>query len=256
MGRQYMTHFHIITLFPESIRPYLDASILGKAQEKKVIRVSYYDPKDFTPVGKRSALPTGQARTQDLRVDKRPYGGGPGMVLQAEPVLRAVEKARGRKKGVQVIFFATDGALFDEPTAKELAGKKDIIFICGHYEGIDARVQKILKAKKVTVGPYVLTGGELPAATMIDAIARFVPGVLGKAESLEASRVSSPEVYTRPEVLVWKGKKYKVPKVLLSGHHAAINEWKRAKRSEARPHASRVSGKKMKRGIDRREGQA
>ena len=110
---------------------------------------------------------------------------------------------------------------------KNFPKKKDIVLICGHYEGIDARVQKILKAKKVSVGPYVLTGGELPAATMIDAIARFVPGVLGKAESLERSRVSSPEVYTRPEVLDWKGKKYRVPKVLLSGHHAEIEKWKK-----------------------------
>jgi len=107
---------------------------------------------------------------------------------------------------------------------------KHLVLICGHYEGIDARVQKILKAKKVSVGPYVLTGGELPAVTIIDAVARFVPGVLGKAESLEASRVSSPEVYTRPETLLWKGKKYRVPKVLLSGHHGKIDEWKKSTR--------------------------
>ena len=103
--------------------------------------------------------------------------------------------------------------------------------ICGRYEGVDARVQKILKAKLVSVGPYVLTGGELPAATLVDAIARFVPGVLGKAESLEASRISSPEVYTRPEVLVWKKKKYKVPPVLLTGNHALIDAWKKDKRA-------------------------
>lgn len=213
-----MIHFHIVTLFPGSIEPYLKDSILGKAQEKKSIRVSFYDPKDFT-------------RDKYGRVDRRPYGGGPGMVLEPDGMLRAVEKAVGKKKGVQIIFFATDGAQFDEPMAQKFSKKKDIVFICGHYEGIDARVQKILKAKKVTVGPYVLTGGELPAATMIDAIARFVPGVLGKAESLEASRVSSPEVYTRPEVLEWKGKKYKVPPVLMSGNHAKIDEWKRNKRS-------------------------
>ena len=162
------------------------------------------------------------------------------MVLRPEPILKAIQKAVGKKRGVEIIFFATDGAQFDEKMARELArGKKannprgdasrtgHIVFICGHYEGIDARVQKILKAKKVTVGPYVLTGGELPAAIVIDAVARFVPGVLGKAESLERSRVSSPEVYTRPETLVWKKKKYKVPSVLLSGHHAKINEWKK-----------------------------
>lgn len=221
-----MLHFHIITLFPESIEPYLRASIIGKAQEKKKIKVTFYNPRDYT-------------RDAYGRVDRRPYGGGPGMVLEPDAMLRAAQKAIGKKRGVEVIFFSTAGKQFDEAMAKRLAAKygsqtaiKHIVFICGHYEGVDARVEKILKAKPVTVGPYVLTGGELPAATMIDAITRFVPGVLGKAESLEASRVSSPEVYTRPEVLVWKGKKYKVPDVLLSGHHAKIDAWKRAKKAK------------------------
>jgi tRNA (guanine37-N1)-methyltransferase len=212
-----MVHFHIVTLFPESIEPYLKASMIGKAQEKKKIKVTFYDPKKFT-------------RDKYGRVDRRPYGGGPGMVLEPDGILRAAQKAIGKKRGAEKIFFATDGVLFDEGMAKKLAKKKDILFICGHYEGVDARVEKILKAKKVSVGPYVLTGGELPAATLIDAISRHVPGVLGKAESLEASRISSPEVYTRPETLVWKKKKYKVPPVLLSGNHAKIEEWKKGKR--------------------------
>lgn len=212
-----MVHFHIVTLFPGSIEPYLSSSIIGRAQAAKKIQVSFYDPKDFT-------------HDAYGRVDRRPYGGGPGMVLEPDAMLRAVQKAVGKKKGVEKLFFSTDGTLFDETQAKRLSKKKDIVFICGHYEGVDARVQKILKAKKVSVGPYVLTGGELPAATLIDAISRHVPGVLGKAESLEASRISSPEVYTRPEVLEWKGKKYRVPKVLLTGHHAKIEEWKIAKR--------------------------
>ncbi len=210
-----MVHFHIISLFPESIEPYLKASIIGRAIGAKKIKISYYDPKKFT-------------RDKYGRVDRRPYGGGPGMVLEPDGMLRAAQKAIGKKKGAEKIFFATDGALFDEAMAKKLSNKKDILFVCGHYEGVDARVQKILKAKKISVGPYVLTGGELPAATLIDAISRFVPGVLGKAESLEASRVSSPEVYTRPDVLVWKGKKYKVPEVLKSGNHAKIEEWKKS----------------------------
>jgi len=151
------------------------------------------------------------------------------MVLEPDGMLRAAEKAIGKKRGVEVIFFSTDGAQFDEAMAKKFSKKKDIVLVAGHYEGVDERVVKILKAKKVSVGPYVLTGGELPAATLVDAVARFVPGVLGKAESLERSRVSSPEVYTRPEVLVWKGKKYRVPKVLLTGHHAKIEEWKKRK---------------------------
>lgn len=244
-----MLHFHIITLFPESIEPYLKASIIGKAQDKRKIKVSFYDPKKYTHSSTK--LGAGDRRIQDERVDRRPYGGGPGMVLRPEPILRAVAAAIGKKKGVEIIFFSPAGAQFDEPMAKELAGlavsptyprlgksdllssrkkSKHIVFICGHYEGIDARVEKILKAKSVSVGPYVLTGGELPAATMIDAISRFVPGVLGKAESLENSRVSSSEVYTRPDVLKWKGKKYPVPEVLKSGNHAKIEEWKKSTR--------------------------
>lgn len=208
-----MIHFHIVTLFPESIEPYLTSSILGRALEKKLIKISFYDPKKFA-VGKHK------------RVDQRPYGGGPGMVLEPMAVLRACDKALKNKKGVTKLFFSTDGEVFDEEMAKKLSKRKHILLIAGRYEGVDERVAKILKVKKVSVGPYVLTGGELPAATLIDAVARFVPGTLGKAESLERSRVSSPEVYTRPETLVWKKKKYKVPQVLLSGHHAHIDSWK------------------------------
>lgn len=221
-----MLHFHIITLFPESIGPYLNSSIIGRAVKAKKIKISFYDPKKFT-------------HDRYGRVDRRPYGGGPGMVLEPEAVLRAAQKAVGNKRGVEKIFFSTDGELFSETIARSLSKKKDILLIAGHYEGVDARVQKILKAKKVTVGPYVLTGGELPAATVVDAVSRFVPGVLGKPESLEASRhtyrqagVSCPEVYTRPEALVWKKKKYKVPKVLLSGHHAEIEKWKKGRREK------------------------
>ena len=217
-------HFHIITLFPESVEGYLASSILGRAREKKLIKISYYDPKKFA-VGKHK------------RVDQRPYGGGPGMVLEPQAMLRAAEKALKKAQGkartakADVIFFATDGVQFDEATAKALAkaprsGTKHILLVSGRYEGVDARVPKILKAQHVTMGPYVLTGGELPAATLVDAVSRFVPGVLGKIESLERNRVSSPEVYTRPDVLVWKKKKYRVPEVLKSGHHAAIDKWK------------------------------
>lgn len=218
-----MLHFHVITLFPGSIEPYLRSSIIGRAIKAKKINISFYDPKKFT-------------RDTYGRVDRRPYGGGPGMVLEPDAILRAAEKAlrrvrqahrrQAQGKRVEKVFFATDGVQFDEAMAKKLSKKKDILLICGHYEGVDERVAKILRMKKISMGPFVLTGGELPAATLIDAVSRFVPGVLGKAESLEASRVSSPEVYTRPEVLVWKGKKHRVPKVLLSGHHADIEKWK------------------------------
>lgn len=208
-----MIHFHIITLFPDSIESYLHSSIIGRALKEKKAKISFYNPKDFT-------------NDAHARVDRRPYGGGPGMVLEPEAVLRAAKKAIGTRKA-EVIFFSPGGKQFDEETAKKLSKKKDIVCICGHYEGVDARVEKILKAKSMSVGPFVLTGGELPAALIADATLRFVPGVLGKAESLEGARVSAHDVYTRPEVLVWKGKKHRVPKVLLSGNHAKIEEWKK-----------------------------
>lgn len=230
-----MTHFHVITLFPESIEPYLSASILGRAQlkagkpkkgEKAKFKVSFYNPRDYTD-------------DKWQRVDRRPYGGGPGMVLAPEPYLKAVRAAtKGRK--VDIIFFSPAGRPFDQAMAKRLAKNdghrmsiKDIVLITGHYEGVDARVAKILKAKHVSIGPYVLTGGELPAAIVIDAVARYIPGVLGKEESREDERVSSSEVYTRPEILKWKGKSHRVPKVLLSGNHAKIDEWKKKTKTPA-----------------------
>lgn len=207
--------FHIITLFPESFESYFGASIIGRAIKEKKIKVKFYNPRDFTP-------------DKWARVDRRPYGGGPGMVLEPEAFLKAVQKAIGTKKA-EIYFFDRSGEVFSNAMARKVVQKKvaDIVLICGHYEGVDARVQKILKAKKISVGPYTLTGGELPAMLVVDAIARQVPGVLGKFESIEEERVSSSEVYTRPEVFVWKGKKYRVPKVLLSGNHKLIDEWKK-----------------------------
>lgn len=207
-------NFHIVTLFPESFDSYLGASIIGRAIKEKSIRVKFYNPRYFTS-------------DKFARVDRRPYGGGPGMVLEPESVLKAALKAKGKSKA-EIYFFDRSGETFSNEAARKLVKKKvkDIILICGHYEGIDARVQKILKAKKISVGPYTLTGGELPAMIVVDAVARQIPGVLGKFESVEEERVSSSEVYTRPETFVWKGKKYKVPKVLLSGNHAEIDKWK------------------------------
>ncbi len=210
-------HFHIVTLFPESIEGYLNSSILGRAQKDKKIKISFYNPRDYT-------------KDIHRRVDQKPYGGGPGMVLEAESVLLAAEKVIGKKKNVLVVFFSPGGTQFTNTTARTYAKKyKHIVFLCGHYEGIDARVEKILEAQSVSIGPYVLTGGELPAAVIIDAVSRQIPGVLGKYSSLEEERVSAHEVYTRPEVLTWKKKKYRVPDVLLSGHHKKIDEWKEKK---------------------------
>lgn len=216
-------HFHIITLFPGAFDSYLGESIIKRAIERKQIKVSFYNPRDF--VKPRKKTPT----YQDVRVDKRPYGGGPGMVLQAEPILKAVAKALGKKsrKDVKIVFFHAGGRQFDTAYADKAAKRfKHIILICGRYEGIDARVQKILKAEALSVGPYTLTGGELPAMLMLDCITRRLPGVLGKDTSVEERRVAGKDVYTRPEVLQWKGKKYRVPKILLSGDHKKIDGWR------------------------------
>lgn len=211
--------FHVISLFPHLVESYCSDSIISRAQEKKLIKVDYYNPRDFT-------------KDKHHRVDQRPYGGGPGMVLEAEPYLKAIEKAKGkRKKKVKMIFFAPHGTLFTNEYAKKLADSYDeIVLISGRYEGIDARVKKLTKAETVTVGPYVLTGGEVPAMIVIDAVSRQINGVLGNFDSREEARVASPDVYTRPEVLEWKKKNYRVPKVLLSGDHKKIEAWKEGRK--------------------------
>jgi tRNA (guanine37-N1)-methyltransferase len=217
-------NFHIITIFPEMFGSYLNESIIGRAINDKKISVKFYNPRDFVKgpkVKKNNYRP----------VDDKPYGGGPGMVMRAEPIIAAVTKALSKIKGkVLVVNFIPTVEKFTTVEAKKLSKSyKDIILICGRYEGIDARVDKIFKTKKYSIGDYVVTGGELPAMILIDSISRQIPGVLGKYESLEEERVSSSEVYTRPEILKHKGKNYRVPKVLLSGHHAKIEEWKKGK---------------------------
>lgn len=208
--------FHVITLFPQIIEEYASASILGRAAKKKLISVKAYPLREFS-------------RRKWKQVDDRPYAGGPGMVLEVDPMVRAIEKAKRGKKNTKVIITSPSGKPLTNDYARSLAKKyKDVIIVAGHYEGIDARVGKIFKAEHVSTGPYVLTGGELPALAIIDATARQIRGVLGKFESLEEGRVASSEVYTRPEVYTHKGKKYRVPKVLLSGHRANIEEWKRS----------------------------
>jgi len=226
--------FHIITIFPKMFISYLRESIIGRAIRNKLISIKFYNPRDFIKAPLNNYKP----------VDDKPYGGGPGMVMRAEPILKAVEfvlkkistpsrkratPQEGNKKTI-IINFIPSAPKFTTTSAKILSKKyTDIILISGRYEGIDARVEKILKAEEISIGDYVLTGGELPAMVLIDSISRQIPGILGKYESLEEERVSSSEVYTRPEVLKWKDKKYKVPKILLSGDHKKIEEWKKKK---------------------------
>lgn len=225
-----MVNFHIISLFPEAFESYLGASIIKRAQEKEKVAVKFYNPRDFAVPHKKGAEMTYAER----RVDDRPYGGGPGMVIEAMPVIRAIEKAVGKKKvgvrgaknGVRIIFFSPAGEQFTNKTADTLKKFSDIVLVCGRYEGIDARVKKAFPMADISVGPFVLTGGELPAMIVLDAISRRIPGVIGDLKSIEEERVASPDVYTRPETIEYKKKKYRVPKILLSGHHAKMDEWK------------------------------
>lgn len=200
------------------IDAYAGASILGRAQKAKLLNVKTYQLRDY-------------AGNKWGKVDERPYGGGPGMVLRAEPVIKAVQKITKGKK-VKIIITSAGGKPLTNAYAKKLSKEKDIVIVCGRYEGIDIRAKKILKAEEVSIGPYILTGGEVPALAIIDAAARQIPGVLGKFESLEESRVASHDIYTRPEVLKVKGKNHRVPKVLLSGHRANIDLWKGKRRSQ------------------------
>lgn len=219
-----MLNFHLVSIFPDSIDSYINESIIKRAVENKKIAIKKYNPRDFT-------------KDKHKKVDDKPYAGGPGMVMTVQPIVDAVAKAtkQSTRHSVsstlkpKVIILSPRGKQFDNNEAKKLAKQKDIVLISGRYEGIDGRVKKILKATEYSIGPYTLTGGELPALVMIDAIARQVPGVLGKFESLEDERLTTGEVYTRPEVFEHKGKKYRVPKVLLSGDPKKITEWRQGK---------------------------
>lgn len=216
-----MLKFHLITLFQDACDAYLSASILGRARENKKISVSYQNPRDFVD-------------NKWGKVDERPYGGGPGMVMSALPVVKAVQKVLGKKKAKPVIiWFSPSGKQFTNKDADALAKYSDVVLVCGRYEGIDERAKKILKTlapvKTFAVGEAVYTGGEVPALAMVDAITRRIPGVLGKAASVEEYRVASSEVFTRPETIIYKKKKYRVPKVLQTGHHANIDAWRSKK---------------------------
>jgi tRNA (guanine37-N1)-methyltransferase len=212
------------------VEPYTNEAIIGRGIMKKVITVSIYNPRDNT-------------KDKHHKVDNTPYGGGPGMVMMADPLVKTLEKIKqkiARRKSVskvKIIMTSPRGKELTNEYADNVIQKKytDIIFICGRYEGIDARVKKIFKAEDVSIGNYVLTGGELPALVMLDCIARRIPGVLGNSESIEENRISTDEVYTRPEIYENKGKKYRVPKILLSGHAKKIQEWR-----EERSHSESV----------------
>ena len=217
-------HFHIMTLFPEMVLDGLHTSIIGRAEEKGFISVEAVNIRDYT-------------LDKHKKVDDYTYGGGAGMLMQAQPVYdcwRALEekiaarKADGNGDGsrTRVVYVTPQGEVFHQKKAVELSAEEDLIFLCGHYEGIDERVLDEIVTDYISIGDYVLTGGELPAMVMIDAIARLVPGVLNNGESAltesHADGLLEYPQYTRPEV--WHERK--VPDVLLSGHHANIEKWR------------------------------
>lgn len=208
-------NFYIMTLFPDMIQKGLNTSIIGKAVEKGLITIKTVNIRDYT-------------KDKHQKVDDYPYGGGAGMVMQAQPIFDAylaLKERIGYKP--RTIYLTPQGPTFCQGMAKEMANEKDLVFLCGHYEGVDERVLEEIVTDYVSIGDYVLTGGELPAMVMVDAISRMVPGVLtnqesGEAESFEGNLLEYPQ-YSRPEE--WNGKK--VPSVLLSGDHKKITQWRR-----------------------------
>ena len=207
-----MIKFDVITIFPEMFKSYMGESLIARAIEKKFIKINLHNLRKWT---------TDNHQT----VDDRPFGGGLGMVLKVDPIYKAVKQVNKDKKA-KIILFTPRGQKFDQTMAYKLSKENKIIFICGRYEGVDERVAEKIADMEVSIGDYDLMGGELPAMVVIDSITRRIPGVLGHEESIEEQRIASPDVYTRPETIEYKGKKYKVPKVLLSGTHAKIEEWR------------------------------
>jgi tRNA (guanine37-N1)-methyltransferase len=224
MPKQKLHQFDFLTIFPDMISSYANESILGRAQKAGLIKVAAHNLRDW-------------ATDKHHRVDDTPYGGGPGMVMKVEVFDRALKGIgdRGQGRKIRIILTSAAGKPFTQKDAVRLAKYDRIIFLCGRYEGIDARVEEHLVDEAFSVGPYVLTGGELSALTMMDVITRQVPGVLGSKESLTEESHSEEGVleypqYTKPEV--YKG--WKVPEVLLSGNHKKIAEWRKMK-SKKRP---------------------
>ena len=208
-------NFHVLTLFPEMIEQGMHTSIIGRAIAGGYLSIDAINIRDY-------------AFNKHQKVDDYPYGGGAGMLMQAEPVYLAYESVQKRLGyRPRVVYLTPQGEVFHQTMAKELAKEKDLVFLCGHYEGIDERVLDEIVTDYVSIGDYVLTGGELPAMVMMDSISRMVPGVLsnqesGETESFAENLLEYPQ-YSRPEE--WHGQK--VPPVLLSGHHANIEAWRR-----------------------------
>jgi len=203
----------IITVLPELLQSPLNYSILKRAQDKKLVEIVVHNLRDYS-------------LDKHRRVDDYPFGGEAGMVMQIEPVDRAITQLKSERNYDEVIFTTPDGERFDQPMANRLSMAGNLIILCGHYKGIDYRIREHFVTKEVTIGDYVLTGGELAAAIMCDAIVRLIPGAIGDEQSALSDsfqdNLLAPPVYTRPAE--YKG--WRVPDVLLSGHQRKIDEWK------------------------------
>ena len=212
--------FTVMTLFPEMVINGLHTSIIGRAQDAGIIQIDAVNIRDYST-------------DKHKHVDDYPYGGGAGMVMSAEPIYACYQDiTKNLEKKPRVIYLTPQGKTFNQPMAKELAKEEELVFLCGHYEGVDERIIEEIVTDTVSIGDYVLSGGELPVMVLIDAISRMVPGVLkndesGLKESFEDNLLEYPQ-YTRPEV--WRERR--VPEVLLSGHHANIDKWRREKSLE------------------------
>lgn len=211
--------FDIITIFPHLLDSYLNESLLKRAQKNDLLSIYNHDLRDYT-------------NDPHKKVDSTPYGGGPGMVYQVEPVVNTLEAIPRSPKNL-VILTSPRGKPFTQKMSQQLAKYDQLIFVCPRYEGIDERIKKYID-KEVSIGPYVLNGGEIAAMVMIEAISRHIPGVLGKASSLEEESFSKEGIleypqYTRPEIF----RNSRVPKVLLSGNHKKIQEWRDQKSKKA-----------------------
>jgi len=205
--------FDILTLFPDMMRAILDESIIGRAQKSEILEINCINIRDF-------------AQNKHNSVDDYPYGGGFGMLMQAPPIYRAYESVAGEDKPYTV-YMSPQGKVLTQDKVIELSKKDHIVILCGHYEGVDERVLEEIVDEEISIGDYVLTGGELPAAVLVDSVARMVEGVLPQSESFTEESIYSglleyPQ-YTRPPVFMGRS----VPEVLLSGHHANIEKWKR-----------------------------
>jgi len=213
--------FNVITIFPDIFKSYFKESIIKRAEKNNLLKLNIYNLRSFTKDKRKT-------------IDDRPFGGGRGMVLRVEPIYKAVSKIKEKNpdKKTKVILFTPRGKKFNQKKASEWAKLDSLILICGRYEGIDERVAKYIADEKISIGNFVLMGGEIPAIAVIESVARLLPGVIGNSNLLK-KRISSKEgfieypQYTRPELFEpEKGKKWKVPKVLLSGNHKEIQLWR------------------------------